>query len=259
MKIRITPPDGAPWELDLPDVTARVTIGRGDDCAVTLPERTVSRRHTDLYLDETGTLMVRDGGSRYGTLLNGRLIRDPSPFYHGDVLNVGGFVVELCGSSSEPLVGAPTTPLVGMDTRRIKKDTKRSQPAITSLTAHPRGASMWIFSWLWVVLLLAGLILLGILLVDYLGGTDAASEGSSQNKQSIRSSLHPLSRRSATSTYRQYACGCAPSESSASTPSVRSVYYATNPERDALAPSPSTSQSPAPLEEAPWPSSLRNS
>lgn len=205
MKIRITPPDGAPWELELPDVTAGATIGRGDECAVTLPERTVSRRHAVLYLDEAGTLMVRDGGSRYGTHLNGRLIRDPSPFYHGDVLNVGGFVVELCGSSSEPLVGAPTTPLGGMETRRIKKDTKRSQPAITSLSAHPRSTSLRILSWLWVVLLLAGLILLGILLVDYLGGTNATSEA------------------------------------------------------DAFAPSPPTFQSPAPLEEAPWLSSLRSS
>ena len=205
MKIRITPPDGAPWELDLPDVTASVTIGRGDDCEVTLPERTVSRRHADFYLDEIGTLMVRDGGSRYGTLLNGRLVSDPSPFYHGDVLNVGGFVVELCGSSSEPLVGAPTTPLVGMETRRIRKDTKRSQAAIPSLEAHPRGDALRVLSWLWVVLLLAGLILLGILLVDYLGGTDTASES------------------------------------------------------DAFAPPASTIQSPAPPEEAPWPSSLRNS
>ena len=174
MKIRITPPDGAHWELELPDATA--SIGRGDDCAITLPERTVSRHHAELYLDETGTLMIRDGGSRYGTHLNGRLVREPSPFYHGDVLNAGGFVLELRGSSEEPLAGAPTTPLGVMETRRLKKDTKRSHPAIPPLTMHPRRAAMRVLSWLWVVLLLAGLILLGILLVDYLGGTDAAPE-----------------------------------------------------------------------------------
>jgi pSer/pThr/pTyr-binding forkhead associated (FHA) protein len=167
MKIRITPPNEAPYEVELDPGTT--TIGRSGDCEITLDERTVSRQHADLYEDETGTLMVRDAGSRYGTRLNGRLVQDPSPFYHGDVLDIGGFVFELPGAAVD--LGPSTGE---METRRLKKDTRGSHPAVVlpapdkSRTGPPR-----ILSWLWVVLLIAGLILLGILLADYLSGGDA--------------------------------------------------------------------------------------
>lgn len=168
MKIRITPPDGTPWEQELDPGTT--TVGRGDECTITLEERTVSRSHAEFYEDETGTLMLRDSGSRYGTRLNGRLVQDPSPFYHGDVLDIGGFVIEIPGGTVDlgPATGE-------METRRLKKDTKGGHPAVTLPASDgPGPGTQRILSWLWVVLLLAGLILLGILLVDYLSGSDAS-------------------------------------------------------------------------------------
>ncbi|MFH1531700.1 MAG: FHA domain-containing protein [Pseudomonadota bacterium] len=168
MKIRITPPNGPSRELELGPGTT--TIGRGEECEVTLDERTVSRRHTDLYEDETGTLMVRDAGSRYGTRLNSRLVLDPSPFYHGDVLDVGGFMIEIPGSTVD---AGPGT--CEMETRRLKKDTRGAQPVVVMPSSGPSGAGRRnILSWLWVVLLLAGLILLGLLLVDYLDRGEGA-------------------------------------------------------------------------------------
>ncbi len=179
MKIRITPPDGTPWEHELDPGTT--TVGRAEDCAITLEERTVSRSHAELYEDDTGTLMVRDSGSRYGTRLNGRLVQDPSPFYHGDVLDVGGFVFEIPGGTVDL---GPTTG--EMETRRLKKDTKGGHPAVTlPAPSRPGPGTQRILSWLWVVLLLAGLILLGILLADYLSGSDA-SDGDAMNRSPAR-------------------------------------------------------------------------
>ncbi len=183
MNIRITPPDGSSWELELPE--GNTTIGRAEDCEVTLKERTVSRRHADLYEDETGTLMVRDAGSRYGTRLNGRLVQDPSPFYHGDVLDIGGFMIEIPGATTEAL------PATGeMETRRLKRDTKGGHPAVTMPLADGSDAKNNILSWLWVVLLLVGLILLGILLADYLSGGES-SGGDAENRPPAPTSPAP--------------------------------------------------------------------
>ena len=184
MNIRITPPDGSPWEFEL--VEGTTTIGRGDECEIALDERTVSRRHADLYEDETGTLMVRDAGSRYGTRLNGRLVKDPSPFYHGDLLDVGGFVIEVPGATAE----AP--PNTGeMETRRLKKDTKRSNPVIPSHSSKRPVSKDKLLSWLWVVLLALGLVLLGVLLADYLSGGET-SDADAANHPSAPTASAPL-------------------------------------------------------------------
>jgi len=182
MIIRITPSEGSSWEVELADGTT--TIGRDEDCAITLSERTVSRQHAELYQDEAGTLMVRDAGSRYGTRLNGRLVQDPLPLYHGDVLDVGGFSIELPGSTEES-----RPPTEEMETRRLKKDTKGGHPAVIMNELETASGARHVLSWLWVVLLIVGLILLGILLTDYLSGGepedgDAAAPSSRSEKSS---------------------------------------------------------------------------
>ncbi|MBM4370258.1 MAG: FHA domain-containing protein [Deltaproteobacteria bacterium] len=175
MKVRITPPEGAAYEVELPPEGA--VLGRGEGCTVTLDERTVSRRHVSLQTDPSGTLVVKDLGSRYGTRINGRPVTEPAPLFIGDVLEVGGFLVEFPGSSdTDPAV--PTGPGEHLETRRLKKDTHRSQPAIRLPEPRPPSAgARRALSWLWVVLLLAGLLLLGWLLVDYLSGGSPAPGG----------------------------------------------------------------------------------
>jgi pSer/pThr/pTyr-binding forkhead associated (FHA) protein len=183
MKIRITPPDGTPRELDFDSGTT--TIGRAEDCTITLNERTVSRNHAEIHMDETDTLIVRDAGSRYGTLLNGRLVQEPSPFYPGDVLNIGGFVFELPGDTVDldPITGE-------METRRIRKDTTKALPAIP-IPSHDRNVMLKrILSWLWVILLLAGLAILGLLLADYL------SEGGSPDGGAMYRAPAPTAKAS---------------------------------------------------------------
>ena len=62
-------------------------LGRGAESALRLTDRWASRRHCRLdQLD--GRLVVRDLGSRHGTLVNGQKV-DQSPLMPGDRLTVG--------------------------------------------------------------------------------------------------------------------------------------------------------------------------
>jgi predicted component of type VI protein secretion system len=53
-----------------------VVIGRSDaaDVKLRIPTDSVSRRHCEFFLDESGTVCLRDLGSTNGTLLNGKLL-----------------------------------------------------------------------------------------------------------------------------------------------------------------------------------------
>jgi pSer/pThr/pTyr-binding forkhead associated (FHA) protein len=64
-----------------------LVIGRGEDCLICLDDRWVSRRHCEIVAS-AGYLVVRDLGSKYGTFVNGRQVREIrlSP---GDMLSVG--------------------------------------------------------------------------------------------------------------------------------------------------------------------------
>ena len=73
-----------------------VLIGRGDDCDFQLEHREVSRHHA--RLERMGAQwMVTDLGSSNGTLLNGQSIaaRTPVQFSAGQIITIGGFVLEL--------------------------------------------------------------------------------------------------------------------------------------------------------------------
>ena len=64
-----------------------VVIGRGPDVGLRLEDRWISRIHCEI--DEiTGTLIVRDLGSKNGTLVNGEHIRS-APLMPEDRLTVG--------------------------------------------------------------------------------------------------------------------------------------------------------------------------
>jgi CheY-like chemotaxis protein len=65
----------------LPDplqVTRRLVVGRGPGRDVTLSGKNVSRQHLTLSPCDDGSVEVRDLGSRNGTLIDGRPLRDAS-------------------------------------------------------------------------------------------------------------------------------------------------------------------------------------
>ncbi|MFH1688419.1 MAG: SpoIIE family protein phosphatase [bacterium] len=72
--LKLVGTDGAryySWPLE----PGRYVVGRSDDADITIPHRTVSRRHAELVVDDDGrTVSVEDLGSHNGTLVNGRRI-----------------------------------------------------------------------------------------------------------------------------------------------------------------------------------------
>ncbi len=72
------------WSLDEPEIT----IGRGDDNLVCVPDPTVSKQHAVLTRDG-GAYAVRDLGSRNGTRVNGQPLTADTRLRDGDLLEIG--------------------------------------------------------------------------------------------------------------------------------------------------------------------------
>jgi hypothetical protein len=67
---------------------SHVLIGRGSECQIVIPDRTVSRRHAEIRRQEDGTWLVRDLGSGNGVLVKGEKVTQ-APLAHGDTLRIG--------------------------------------------------------------------------------------------------------------------------------------------------------------------------
>jgi len=76
--------EGQRWVIDQP----LVTIGRGSDCEIALPERQVSRHHAQIER-QNGGYLLRDLGSKNGTCVNGQEVRDrPYCLKDGDEIQI---------------------------------------------------------------------------------------------------------------------------------------------------------------------------
>ncbi len=64
-----------------------VSIGRVDECTITIPDPKVSRHHAEVRRDREGFVLV-DLGSTNGTLVNGRPVRE-APLQDGDRIGIG--------------------------------------------------------------------------------------------------------------------------------------------------------------------------
>lgn len=69
-------------------------IGRGPECDIRPVSDLVSRQHCLLLVGDDGVL-IRDLGSRNGTLVNGQLVVAEQPLHHGDTLQLGPLVLEV--------------------------------------------------------------------------------------------------------------------------------------------------------------------
>jgi hypothetical protein len=83
--VRNGPQAGLALNLDAP----LTTLGRHEDCAISLDDITVSRRHAEI-VRTAGGYVVRDAGSLNGTYVNNSRI-DEAPLRQGDELQVGKF------------------------------------------------------------------------------------------------------------------------------------------------------------------------
>jgi S1-C subfamily serine protease len=92
-------------------------LGRGRECEmrpVSPGDTSISRVHAQIEINADGSVLVRDAGSRNGTLVNGNRIDDESPFAVGDRLALGPagpvlYFAELDGVTA-PKPSSPATP-----------------------------------------------------------------------------------------------------------------------------------------------------
>jgi putative ABC transport system ATP-binding protein len=107
------PRKGEVLELAMPDIP--IYIGRNVECAIRIDATDVSRRHTLLFLNDTGELMVKDLGSLNGTALNGQPLNPelPAKLRIGDRIQVGYTTLMIDGATGRlnlpQQVEAPTT------------------------------------------------------------------------------------------------------------------------------------------------------
>ena len=81
--------NGGPGAGTIVEVTgALLTIGRGSECDVVIPDASISRRHAQIIRQDSG-LYVQDLGSRNGTAINGQRLSAPRRLEDGDTLTVG--------------------------------------------------------------------------------------------------------------------------------------------------------------------------
>ena len=77
---------GSKWVLPIDPLP--FTIGRDEDCNLTLQSKWVSRDHAQIHLSGS-MLWIRDCGGINGTLLNHKRIEEAEPIQAGDILHFG--------------------------------------------------------------------------------------------------------------------------------------------------------------------------
>ncbi|MHC4297159.1 MAG: FHA domain-containing protein [Planctomycetota bacterium] len=71
-----------------------ISIGRGADSQVFLPDKAVSRKHAIVHAGEDGTWTLEDLGSSNRTFLNDKEVRK-AQIKHGDCLRITDFTIEI--------------------------------------------------------------------------------------------------------------------------------------------------------------------
>jgi predicted component of type VI protein secretion system len=73
----------------------RSTVGRGSANTLSIPDSSVSEQHCEIY-DNGADLIIRDLGSRNGTVVNGKLLRNAqAPLAPGEIVKFGAVAARL--------------------------------------------------------------------------------------------------------------------------------------------------------------------
>jgi FHA domain len=124
MKAQLVVVRGKPEGKVIPLVGPKFKIGRGETCHLRPNSEQVSREHAEFTL-EAGAVIVRDLGSRNGTLVNGKaLTTEPCKLKDRDLVQVGPltFAVSILDAPSpatrpiaDPVAAAPANPKASPD------------------------------------------------------------------------------------------------------------------------------------------------
>lgn len=85
---------GEPVGLEIPLRKMQVTVGRRPECDVRIDSAAASGQHCRIFRQRF-SLLVRDLGSRNGTLLNGKLVEGDAELGHLDLLRIATTVFQV--------------------------------------------------------------------------------------------------------------------------------------------------------------------
>ena len=130
METKLISDTGEIFESEIPLDKLPLVIGRSHEAAIRVQNRWVSRRNCEIVRID-GSLVVRDLGSKNGTLVNGQHVTEAS-LTPGDRLTVGmtTFVVSGGGDDLESNTGESTLILgdAALEAQRIAKEISRQKP-----------------------------------------------------------------------------------------------------------------------------------
>ncbi len=92
MRMVVKQKDGHTKEFHF--TTGPVSIGRGADSHVFLPDKAVSRKHAIVHAADDGTWMIEDLGSSNKTFLNDKAV-SKAQIKHGDCLRITDFTIDI--------------------------------------------------------------------------------------------------------------------------------------------------------------------
>jgi pSer/pThr/pTyr-binding forkhead associated (FHA) protein len=102
IQVKLVVISGRPQGKSLLFPAGSYMFGRGIECHIRPNSELVSRQHCQLIVTEE-TAVLKDLGSRNGTLLNGEAVVGERPLKEGDHLQVGPLVFEIHVESAVPL------------------------------------------------------------------------------------------------------------------------------------------------------------
>lgn len=97
-KLTIVDDQGKETKLAL--ARTQYSIGRSEDNTVRLTDRNISRQHMTLRKSDDVGWVVEDLNSYNGCFVNGMRVAGSHPLYHGDLLQVGDYRIELVDESA---------------------------------------------------------------------------------------------------------------------------------------------------------------
>jgi serine phosphatase RsbU (regulator of sigma subunit)/pSer/pThr/pTyr-binding forkhead associated (FHA) protein len=104
--LHVVPSDGATFDHAVQGES--FVIGRSSKADLTIPDRSMSRMHARIFLED-GAWYIEDLGSRNGTLLGGRQVESPLQVGHGSIMQVGSTSVTFRDANQPG--GSPSRPV----------------------------------------------------------------------------------------------------------------------------------------------------
>ena len=115
----LTIADGGPPRTFEPP-NGRTSLGRAPSCGLVLIAPGVSRQHAWLQVGG-GRAFLRDAGSRYGTILNGKMLAGEEEIHAGDVFEIGEVSITVDHAVTEKQVLSERTPVMSASATIVRR------------------------------------------------------------------------------------------------------------------------------------------